>query len=110
MRESIQAHCEERHQAWPARARYARYVSPDSSNQRWLRANEDVVSVGVLTGKAWVPIEGGDELNVVTGETKNTAEEEEVRQEAEERRQAIPGQDPLPDGVSGEPGEVPQPA
>jgi hypothetical protein len=100
MRDSIKAHCEERHQAWPARARYARYTNQDSLNQRWLRANEDVVSVGVLTGRPWVPIEGGDELDVVTGEIKNTAEEEELRQEDEERRHAIASQDPLPDDAS----------
>lgn len=94
MRESIQAHCEERHQAWPARARYARYVSQDSLDQRWLRANEDVVSVGVLTGEPWVPIEGGDELNVVTGEIKNTAEDEQARRDDAELRQSA--QDPLP--------------
>lgn len=95
MKESIQAHCEERHQTWPSRARYARYVSQDGFNQRWLRVNEDVVSVGILTGKPWVPIESGDELNVVTGEIKNTAEDDELRQETEEGRQALASQDPL---------------
>jgi len=90
MRDTIKAHCEEHHHAWPARARYARYVSQDSFNIRRLRANEDVVTVGILTGKPWVPIEGGDELNVVTGEIKNTAEEEELRPEGERPRGQSP--------------------
>lgn len=96
MRESIQSHCEERHQAWPARARYARHVSDPNFQQRWLRAEEDIVAVGILTNKPWIPLEGGDELNVVTGEIKNAAEEQELLQEAESRQTATLGQDTLP--------------
>lgn len=109
LRDSVKSHCEERHQAWPARARYARQVSQDSFNHRWLRANEDVVSVGVLTGKPWIPIEGGDELNVVTGEIRNTVEDEELRQEDEGRRQALAGQDQLPSDASDEHRQRPEP-
>ncbi len=92
MRDSIQSHCEERHQAWPARARYARHISQESFNLRWLKVNEDLVSVGVLTGKPWITLEGGDELNVVTGEIHNTAEDEALAQEELLRT----AQNPLP--------------
>ena len=47
MREGTQSHCEERRQAWPARERYARHVSDLDFQQRWLRAEEDIVNQSV---------------------------------------------------------------
>lgn len=99
MREGTQSHCEERRQAWPARERYARHVSDLDFQQRWLRAEEDIVAVGILPNKPWIPLEGGDELNVVTGEIKNAAEGQELLQEAESRQTATLGQDTLPLGT-----------
>jgi len=100
MRRSIKSHCEERHQAWPARARYARQVAQQSFDQRWLKANEDVQAVGVLSGKPWLEMENGDELNVVTGEIRNRAEDQRLTQEEEERQRS--GQDPLPGALPAE--------
>ena len=94
MRDTIRGHCEERHQAWPARARFARHASQQSFDLRWLRVNEDLVATGVLSGKPWVKLENGDDLNVVTGEIANAAEETELTNEHEERRRAA--QDQLP--------------
>lgn len=88
MREAIRGHCEERHQAWPARARYARQTSQESFDQRWLRANEDLVATGVLTGQPWIQLDNGDHLNVVTGEITNAAEDEEFAREGEVREWA----------------------
>ena len=99
MREGTQSHCEERRQAWPDRERYARHVSDLYFKQRWLRAEEDIVAVGILPNKPWIPLEGGDELNVVTGEIKNAAEGQELLQEAESRQTATLGQDTLPLGT-----------
>lgn len=100
MRDTIRGHCEERHQAWPARARHARHASQESFDQRWLRATEDFVAVGVLTGKPWIKLENGDDLNVVTGEIKNASEEEEIAKEDQERKRAA--QDQLPMGGQSE--------
>lgn len=94
MRDTIRGHCEQRHQAWPARARFARHASQQSFDLRWLRVNEDLVATGVLSGKPWVKLENGDDLNVVTGEIANAAEETELTNEHEERRRAA--QDQLP--------------
>ena len=96
MRKSIKAHCEEHHQAWPARARYARQITQESINQRWLRTNEDIQAVGVLSGRPWIKLDNGDELNVVTGEIRNKAEEDEIGQEEAERERVAQGQDQLP--------------
>ena len=98
MRKSISSYCEEHHQAWPARARYARQVTQESFNQRWLRASEDTQAVGVLSGRPWIKLENGDELNVVTGEVSNKAEEDEIGQEEAERIREALGQPRLPEG------------
>lgn len=96
MRDSIKSHCEERHQAWPARARYAHHVGQDSSNLRNLRTMEDVQAVGYRSDDPWIDGYGGDRINLITGEVKNGAEKEEIERGAEERRNAAEGQDVLP--------------
>lgn len=93
MRDSIQAHCEERHQAWPARARYARLVSQESLDIRHLRTMEDVEVVGFRAANPWIDGYGGDRINITTGEVEN---KQELDREAEERQQAVQGQSPLP--------------
>ncbi|MEA5053329.1 MAG: hypothetical protein VB093_07800, partial [Propionicimonas sp.] len=35
LKERTGRHCDEHHQAWPARARYARYVSESAVTDRW---------------------------------------------------------------------------
>lgn len=95
MRDSIKTHCEERHQAWPARARYARYVSHEGVDHRHLRTMEDVEAVGFRSGNPWIDGYGGDRINLITGEVENEAETEELAREAEERQHSRE-QDPLP--------------
>ncbi len=96
MRKSINSHCEEHHQAWPARARYARQVTQESFNQRWLRANEDIQAVGVLSGRPWIELGNGDKLNLITGEIRNGAEEAELGYGEEGHAEDLPGQPMLP--------------
>lgn len=95
MRDSIKNHCEERHQAWPARARYARYASLEGVDHRHLRTMEDVEAVGFRSGNPWIDGYGGDRINLITGEVENDAETEELAREAEERQHSLE-QDPLP--------------
>ncbi|MEN0072721.1 MAG: hypothetical protein AAGC63_17200 [Propionicimonas sp.] len=91
MRDSMKSHCEERHQAWPARARYARHVSQESVNLRNLRTVEDVEAVGFRSGDPWLEGYGGDRINLITGEVENDADKEELEREAEERQRAALG-------------------
>lgn len=92
MRDSIKAHCEERHQAWPARARYARHVSQESLNHRNLRVVEDVEAVGFSAKDPWIDGHGGDRINLLTGEVENNAEAEELRRV--DPRHDLSGSDP----------------
>jgi len=96
MRDNIKSHCEERHQAWPARARYARHVSQESFSLRHLRTIEDVEAVGFHAENTWIDGYGGDRINIITGEVDNNAEEEEFEREAEERQPAAAGPEPAP--------------
>jgi hypothetical protein len=95
-RDSIKAHCEERHQAWPARARFARHVGHESFNLRNLRTIEDVQAVGYRSDDPWIDGYGGDRINLITGEVENDAEKEELAREASARAEAVLDQDPLP--------------
>jgi hypothetical protein len=96
MRDSIKAHCEERHQAWPARARYARHADQESLNLRRLRTMEDVEAAGFRSVNPWVKDVGGDEINIITGEIRNAEEAKEIEREERARKQAAGGQEPLP--------------
>ena len=93
---SIKAHCEERHQAWPARARYARHVSHESFNLRNLRTMEDVQAVGFRSDDPWIDGYGGERINLITGEVENDAEKDELAREASARAEGVLDQDPLP--------------
>lgn len=96
MRDSIRAHCEERHQAWPARARYARHVSQESANHRHLRSMEDIEAVGLSSENPWIDGYGGDRINIITGEVENKAEVAELAAETEARKKEAEGQSRLP--------------
>ncbi len=96
MRDSIKGHCEERHQAWPARARHARHVGQESFDLRNLRTVEDVEAAGFRSGNPWVKDVGGDEINIITGEVRNAEEAQEIEREEEIRKQSARGRDPLP--------------
>lgn len=91
MRDSVKSYCEERHQAWPARARYHRYVSQEGFGRRYARVLDDVEAAGLNSPNPWVEGPGGDLINLVTGEVVNDAEAEELDNEA---RRVI--QNPLP--------------
>lgn len=94
MHDSIRGHCEERHQAWPARARYARHASQPSFDCRHLRVMEDVEAVGFGSSDPWIDGPGGDRINVITGEIQNAAEDEVARTSDTDQRAS--GQDSLP--------------
>jgi hypothetical protein len=91
MRESMKSYCEERHQTWPARARYHRHVSQEGFDRRYARVLDDVDAVGLNAGNPWIEAPEGDRINLITGEVVNDAEADGL---AQDLQQAI--QNPLP--------------
>lgn len=64
LRERVKQHCDDNHQAWPARTRYARHVSEGESATRSRAAAADAAGVTSATSTPLVPI-----LYLVDGET-----------------------------------------